>query len=166
MTAITAQDLRRINEDIWSAMLGLPLVHGDTRPVADGARRVTGLVQITGAWTGAVGLQLSDELARRATAIMFDVDVADASIEDTRDAVGELANVTAGNVKSLVGSPAQLSLPSVTVGVDYEIAIPGAHVREKVGFRCDAGRMIVTVLEQDGRDGRVARSPLSRRSTP
>ena len=146
---VTAQEIQGITDQIWTSVLGLEIAPHDPGDAPEGAT-VTGLVQITGSWTGAVAIGLTYRLASRATAIMLGLPVNDTTAEDVWDAVGELANMTGGNVTSLVGEPARLSLPTVTAGIDYCIAIPGAVVRQQVRFRCGEGRIAVTVLQGNG----------------
>lgn len=108
----------------------------------------TGCILITGDWEGAVTLDLPSGLARRAGAIMFGGspdEVADAEI---RDVVGELTNITGGNVKALVGGTCQLSLPAVTEGADYLMSLPGSSVVNRVQLDCDGELLLVTVLER------------------
>jgi len=154
---VAAEELEQIAGDIWSTMLGLDLRAGGSDPAvavavapdAQGRRRVfTGCILITGDWEGAVTLDLPSGLARRAGAIMFGGspdEVADAEI---RDVVGELTNITGGNVKALVGGTCQLSLPSVTEGADYLMSLPGSSVMNRVRLECDGEQLLVTVLER------------------
>lgn len=51
---------------------------------------VTGSVQITGKWTGAIVLSLPSSLVNALTETMFSLEPGKASIEDKKDAVGEL----------------------------------------------------------------------------
>jgi chemotaxis protein CheX len=150
---VADEELEQIAGDIWSTILGLDLRPAGTAlapapPAGDGPRVFTGCILITGDWEGAVTLDLPSGLARRAGAIMFGSapeDVADAEI---RDVVGELTNMTGGNVKALVGGTCQLSLPAVTEGVDYLLSLPGSSVVNRVQLDCDGQTLLVTVLER------------------
>jgi chemotaxis protein CheX len=53
--------------------------------------------------------------ARNVAAALLGVDLDDVTPEDVRDALGELANIIGGNVKSLMPEPAALSLPVVLI---------------------------------------------------
>ena len=72
-------------------------------------------------------LQVPEAVARRAAAVMFELDASAASLEDMQDAVGELTNMTGGNVKALLEGQCALSLPAVVEGRDYSIPCPGAR---------------------------------------
>jgi chemotaxis protein CheX len=145
----TTVDLARIAEDIWAAMLGLELhvTHELAEPDPQ-VRLVTGAVQITGDWEGAVTVQGSESFARRAAAAMFMMDVDDVGDEELSDTVGELANMVGGNVKSELGGSAQLSLPAVTIGREYTLSVPGSATRDLVTLDCDGDRIVLTLLQR------------------
>jgi chemotaxis protein CheX len=145
---LTDVDLHRISADIWAAILGLELKPNPALDTYDADQRVvTGCVHITGDWEGAVTVQLSETLARQATALMFAMEPGEVDEEEVADTVGELANMTGGNVKSLLGGSCQLSLPSVTTGRDYHVSIPGAVARDRAAADA-AGELVVTTLLQ------------------
>ena len=129
---LTQVDLHQIAADIWAAILGLELKPNPATEAHDPDDRVvTGCVQITGDWAGAVTVQCSDRLARRATSLMFAMEEDEVSDEEINDTIGELANMTGGNVKSLLAGSCQLSLPSVTSGREYSVVIPSASPSPK-----------------------------------
>lgn len=147
--SIAPADLDRISNDIWAATLGLELAEAPPEAEFDHETvAYTGQVQLTGAWTGAVLVELSGALAATATATMFGLDPGEAvDDDDVADTVGELANMTGGNVKALLPSPCALSLPSVTVGCRYRVAVPGSKVVERLRYHCEGELLALTVLE-------------------
>lgn len=154
-TTDLAIDLPRIAGDIWAAMLGLELqdvpapADPTTVPGHDPTERiVTGVVQISGDWQGAVTVQLSHAFARRAAGLMFGMDDDEVTDEEVNDTVGELANMTGGNVKSLLAGSCQLSLPSVTTGLDYQVSIPGTRTTDRRGLDCDGELVVLGLLER------------------
>jgi chemotaxis protein CheX len=106
-------------------------------------------VQITGDHEAAVTVQCSERLARSATAGMFGLEVDDVDDEDVSDCVGEVANMTGGNVKSALEGSCQLSLPSVTTGRDYQVTVRGSRVTGRVAFLCDGELLVVSLLQRD-----------------
>ena len=109
---VEEQDIRDITDAVWLNVLQTP-----TEPLGK-ASVLTGVVlaacvQLTGAWTGAVTIQCSPRVARAAAGMMFQVDPAETSGDDVRDALGELVNMVGGNIKALLPGPTQLSLPLV-----------------------------------------------------
>lgn len=162
---VQASNLAQINDEIWGAVLGMvlePAGPEDAQP--EGEELVTGQVQITGEWSGAVFIELSASLARKATAAMFFTEPDEVSEEDLLDAVGELANMTGGNVKAQLEGPHALSLPSVTSGRRYRVSMPGTRVAGRVSQCCDGQLLTTTVIESgaapkaDGADAQVLAS--------
>jgi chemotaxis protein CheX len=113
-TAPTDDDLRVITEELWSSYLD---IDGD-RPLmsASGADPVMGIsaaVSVTGGWNGHVIVECSAAAAREATAAMLGIVAAEVGDADIADALGEMANVVGGSVKSLLPDDCALSLPHV-----------------------------------------------------
>jgi chemotaxis protein CheX len=79
---------------------------------------------------------------------MFGCDGDELADDEVGDAVGEIANMTGGNLKSLLGGSCHMSLPSVTIGNDYTVNIPGSAVRDRSGMTCDGHNLLLTILEQ------------------
>jgi chemotaxis protein CheX len=107
-------DLRMIAEQVWSSYLdhdGMsPLIPvAAEKPSAD----VSASVSVTGAWRGHVVVRCSEAAARKAAAALLGVELEDVTPDDVTDALGELANIIGGNVKSLLPEPCALSLPHV-----------------------------------------------------
>ncbi len=69
------------------------------------------------------------------------------------DALGELTNVFAGNIKALLAQPSSISLPTVAFGPSYEIGVVGATVVARVSFVCEGHPLVVTILERDDEIG-------------
>ena len=145
--SITAEALRRINTDIWTTALGLPLDDVSGAAFERHALVYTGQVQITGAWTGTVLVELTEPLAQLVAATMFGLEPGELAEDDVADTVGELGNMTGGNVKALMPGVCSLSLPSVTVGTRYRVAVPGSKVRERLTHTCEGELLAVTILE-------------------
>jgi chemotaxis protein CheX len=115
--APTTEDLLEITSEVWSSYLD---VEGD-QPllplVTPGeARGVCASVSLTGAWRGHVVVVCSANASREAAAALMGIDTDSVSDEDVADALGELANVIGGNLKSLLPEPSALSLPHVVSG--------------------------------------------------
>lgn len=93
---ITYIDLCQLTRAIWESTLGL-----EVQPIPGAglseqqAGIVTGRVQITGAWLGAVLLECSEELAKKVAHAMFGLDSNEPTPEEVRDALAEITNVTA-----------------------------------------------------------------------
>jgi hypothetical protein len=55
--------------------------------------------------------------------------------------------MTGGGIKALVPGLAQLSLPTVVKGADYEIKIPRSHPIKELWFTANQDAIIITVFE-------------------
>ena len=142
------EDLGQIVTDIWSSKLGFPVQPRGEPVVVNGTRHLSASVQISGGWDGTVLVSCAEELARKVAASMFDAAEDATSDDEIRDALGEVANMTAGNVKALVESYCRLSLPMVAEGRELAISIPGSRVIAEASFDCADAPLTVEVYEK------------------
>jgi chemotaxis protein CheX len=112
-------ELLAIAEMVWTSYLDPtgehPLVVDGVPDPGTGPAEVVATVAISGAWDGRVLLCFSPPAARRAAAALLGIEEADEVGDgDVADAIGELANIIGGGVKSLMPQPTALSLPAVS----------------------------------------------------
>ena len=148
------EEIVSLTQYIWGATLNLDAIPGVASTTTMGGRTLDGVINITGAWAGALVLQVPEHLARRSAAVMFELDETVATLEDMQDAVGELTNMTGGNVKALLEGACHLSLPAVVEGRDYSIRVPGSEAITRVTFDVDGEAFVVSLLTR--RTGRRA----------
>ena len=135
---VRKEDVYQITESVWNSMLGLQM-----RPAKNALPKtlrghfLTGYVEITGAWQGVFSLDCSLQLARRIATIMFKFETAEASIEDVRDALGELANIAGGNIKGLLPSPCSLALPVVVDTANKSIHLSAGYIVAHMDLECE-----------------------------
>jgi chemotaxis protein CheX len=146
---IQENDVRQATEEIWGGMLQIQLAPGGSHGNSSGG--IGACVQITGAWEGAVRVDCSLELARLATARFLAVEPEQVDITQIRDAMGELANMSAGGVKPLLPRPCQLSLPSVADGGNYTLTVPHGEVILETGFDFQGEPLRISVLQRKAR---------------
>ncbi len=132
--------------EIWGSMLEL-----DTAPIEaceprDLGREVRAAVQITGSWEGAVVLECEDAVAAAFTAAMLGLGEEKPDESDVKDVVGELANMVGGNLKAALGAEARLSLPTVVVGANLEVSVPGSVVQAQTAYATGVGCFSVVVV--------------------
>lgn len=140
-------EITQVASVVWDSVLGLSLTRREDLPQPP-ERIVAGTVQFSGAWEGAITIETSADFARRAAATMFGVDPDAASVADTQDAIGELANMTGGNVKSLLPEPCRLSLPTVVEGSDVSTRLPGGELLTSVAFDCNGDPLVVRLIKK------------------
>lgn len=149
--SLSTDELNEIAIEVWSSMADIWLIPSPeiVRPNKT-AGYVVSSVQVQGAWEGAVRLDMDMRLAMGTTAQLLGVQEADVSLEDMRDAAGELANMTGGGLKALMPQPCSLSLPTVATGdASFEFEIRHGRVILETSLSSDLGRLLVTVIEKE-----------------
>ena len=145
------EEILQIVQSIWMSILDLEIrldSSADGRLREGTGRSLTGCVQLTGDFEGAALLDCTGELARRVAAVMFEEQPDALSIAEVQDALGELTNMVAGNIKPLLSGSSRLSLPSVVEGSDYSVIVPGSRALLQVGFECEGEPLMVTLAER------------------
>ncbi len=139
-------EITQIVQDVFLAMLHSGVEAGpvDWDPPAG---TVTAAIFFAGSWRGAVLLEASEELARLWTAQLMGIPAPDAFTDDVRDTVGELVNMIAGNLKSVVPSGVAISIPSVVQGLQYSMRLCGGNLFNRQSFFCIGGPFRVTFVE-------------------
>lgn len=95
---------------IWETSLGLPLEPADVAIADKSSLPWLGAVAwIGGSWTGNVRIGFSKELAFKVAVKLLDTTTP--SIPQVADALRELANMTAGNLKSVLPGKCGLATP-------------------------------------------------------
>jgi len=109
---------------------------------------ISASVGFVGEIGGALHLCFSDDFATFSTSHMLGLSAADVAAEGdavVNDAIGELANMTAGSFKNGLGDlgyPCKLTLPMIVRGRDLAISCPGTSLRFLYGFDCAGHRLI------------------------
>jgi chemotaxis protein CheX len=116
--------------DVFQTMLGTDLeifdAYADLSPFVES--EVTGFIPLTGSMTGYVSIHASREQCRDFTARLIGCDLEEIESDaDIGDAVGEIANMIAGSVKSgLVSTGAiEIALPTVSLTPKASLRVQG-----------------------------------------
>ncbi|HVN28304.1 MAG TPA: chemotaxis protein CheX [Candidatus Binataceae bacterium] len=141
------EDIHQLADRIWESMFGSPMERLAGEGTSDDERFLTGCVQLTGAWDGAAVVRCSYRLASQLAAMMLGAE--DLALEEVCDAVGELANLTAGAVQALMPSPSELSPPSVVEGKEYKLVLPRCGIMNQAYFRFNDEPFTILVYEAD-----------------
>ena len=141
-------EITEYTESIWSSTLALDVEPSAKTFEPKGKENtLAGCVQITGTWEGTVAIVCPMNLAKKVSAIMFGIDENEAGDEEIQDAIGELANMTGGNIKSLLPEPCYLSLPAVAI-TDHGFRVPGSKLVTQINFACDDNLFMVSLLKR------------------
>ncbi len=146
----TDNDICQITTSIWDLMLGLDVQRCPQTVLPDNGqdRFMTGSVDITGAWEGTVAVHCPTGLSRHAASVMFGKVETNVTEFEIQDAVGELANMVSGNLKTLLPSPSFLSLPSVMDGLGNALEESDSELHTQITWDCEGQSLMVTVLEK------------------
>lgn len=120
MSVIDDPTVHELVDAVFSTTLGMP-----AQPAAPGSTEETlaASVSIVGEWEGDIILLLPRAVAEAAARRMFMLSEGDAlSVDDTRDAVGELTNQVAGSLKAVLPGPSDLDVPTLHA---HDEGIPG-----------------------------------------
>ena len=106
---------------------------------------VSGIIGLSGGARGSVVISFPKEVALKIVTAFAGIE-SKCLDEDFCDAIGELANMVAGNAKKdLEGLNVSISIPSVVLGRDHRIVTERKTPCIAVPFVCDHGRFVIEV---------------------
>lgn len=140
-------------QEIFSSMVMLEI---NLDKIDEGAENlllqkgISGVIGFAGTHKGLLAIHLPEKTAIGVTSSFLGLEVA--SIDaDVEDAVGELANMLGGSVKSILsekGRDIELSLPSTVKGDDYSFQVNKNAVKHLLAFSSAAGNFSIEVQLQ------------------
>jgi hypothetical protein len=145
MTKLLDDDILTVARTLGESFLEAPL-DPLLGPPPDGATSQGSRVDITGAFCGSVVVGCSEVLARRLAAQMFGLAEASVTTGEINDAIRELANVVAGNLKILMPPPSEIGLPR---DVD-ELSGEEQFLVNRMAFLCAGEPLVISVHEHAG----------------
>lgn len=128
-------------QDVFSTMLGVELERETCGGRSAIQSNLTSMIGLGGGIRGVLAIHCPAAVARGITAGFLGMEVEELN-EDVKDAIGEIANMVAGNLK----------VSYAAVGVDVELAIPTTIVGEKyrISGIAEAKRFIESMKTADG----------------
>lgn len=142
-------ELGELTARVWETVLGFK----PSPAAGDGgleARRevLIGTVTFTGAWEGVLSLFCPVLLAREAAAVIFEIDSLSTTIPQAAETIGELTNISGGNLKPVLPPPVDLGLPIVTIGDHMTQILPGEELVKRIYLDCRGHRMEVRLTKR------------------
>ncbi|MEJ2638241.1 MAG: chemotaxis protein CheX [Desulfosarcinaceae bacterium] len=120
--------------------LGQPALKKDRTPSFE----ISSIIGLSGNVSGCVVINLSTPVALQLVSALLGDTVTEID-EDTIDAIGEIANMIAGNAKTdFPGENNAISVPSVVTG-KHEVSYPSGLPIIAIPCETDAGQMVVEV---------------------
>ena len=120
-----AQNIINSTQEIFSSMIMLDVTPGE--PFSRGREMlqdsISGIIGLAGTTKGLLAIHLPKPVALAVTTAFLGMDVEEID-EDVCDAIGELANMLGGSLKSALdpkGSDIKLSMPSAIHGEEYSV---------------------------------------------
>lgn len=146
------QEVAEYVEFVWDKTLGLPIFVDETEgePTPSKEPTHTGIVQIGGDWAGAISIELERGLALQAASSMFQMALEQVGEEDTIDVLSEIANIVAGNIKSVLPGESALMIPIVAIATAPSISMAESDLVTCVRFRCQDQLMTVRIHQKRG----------------
>lgn len=139
------EEIKQFVTDIWSTFLSVKVTPTSTpfKPKGQG-NTLAGCVQITGEWQGSVTLYAPKEIGRKIAATMYSLDETKVDNQQIQDVIGEITNILAGNIKSILPAPCSISLPCVAI-TDFNLHHPGSEMLSTVNFDCEGLPFLVVM---------------------
>jgi chemotaxis protein CheX len=161
-------EVRQITAETWKIILGEELEPATKRvtPV-EIEDSMAACALIAGDWQLAVVIYCSSAVARHVATVMFGSDEMETSAADVNDAMCEMINIIAGNVKGVLSGSSHLALPNLIKGQDFKLMFPRHVLLSEADFMCNGEPVLVIVLGEDriaagnrnqGADGAATRS--------
>lgn len=120
-----AQHIIDSTQEIFSSMIMLDVTPGEPFQRNDDLLKnsISGIIGLAGSTKGLLAIHLPNPAALAITEAFLGMAVEEID-EDVRDAIGELANMLGGSLKSVLdpgGGGVQLSMPSAVHGEEYSV---------------------------------------------
>ncbi len=109
------------------------------------AADVSGIIGFSGDAAGAVVISFANDVACKAASSFAGIEI-DENHPDFADAIGELANMVAGNAKKeFTDFNIKISLPSVVIGEKFVVSNSKTTPRIVIPCKCELGEVYVEV---------------------
>ena len=135
-----------IVREVFSTMLRI-----EAQPLEDptpdpGDHPVVGCIHFAGPWKGALLLGCAPQQAAAFAAELVGIEPPDEVNDDVRDAIGEITNMIAGNLKSMLPAGTELSAHSVVEGKSFTLKVCGGNETMQLRFNSDRGPFSITLV--------------------
>lgn len=114
---IQREELMELVDQTWQVLFGEALEPSEA-PLS-GCEGVRAIVAIRGEWNGQVVVEFEHATAENVACRLLEAKPGELEDAEILDAAGEIANILAGNLKSMVPQPSSLGIPQV-VAIDLD----------------------------------------------
>jgi chemotaxis protein CheX len=142
-----AEQIAEATREIFSSMIMLDVTSKEAIKRTDPTfnNSISGMVGLAGSVKGNLSIHMPEQVAASVTTAFLGMDV-ESIDEDVCDAIGELANMLAGAVKTALdpgGSEIKLSMPSTVYGEEYSLDCQKCGINVLVPFDLDGAEFSV-----------------------
>jgi chemotaxis protein CheX len=137
-------------KDVFSTMLMLDIEGRDLsgKPKSTIQSNLTSMIGLGGGIRGMLAVHCPAAVAKSITGSFLGMDV-DEIDEDVKDAIGEIANMVAGNLKvsyADAGLNIELAIPTSVIGDSFKICGLSGAKRHNVSFQMESGTFWIELL--------------------
>lgn len=120
--------------------LGKPSIKKDNVP----SHEISGIIGLSGGVSGCVVISLSEAIALQLASALLDEELTEVD-EDCTDAIGEIANMIAGNAKTdFPVDNASISAPTVVIG-KHKMSFPSGIPIISIPCETDHGKLVIDI---------------------
>jgi len=112
---------------------------------------ISGLVGMAGCYRGMLAIHCSSRVAKDITGNFLGIDIEEVD-DDVKDAIGEMANMLAGSIKTSLsrkGKEIKLSIPSAVGGPEYTLEFQNSVDQVLMPFSMAGGTFMVELQLQE-----------------
>lgn len=147
------QSVVTATQEIFETMLMMEAIPGEPLSKRENPLRatITGMVGMAGGYRGLLAIHTPDAVAKAITSTFLGMEIDDIN-DDVKDAMGEMANMLAGCVKTSLaknGKDVKLSIPSAICGQEYTLECPDDGIGVIVPFSLPEGNFTVELRLQE-----------------
>ncbi len=137
-------------KDVFSSMLMMEIEGLDlsNQPRSKIPSNLTSMIGLGGGIRGLLAVHCPAEVAQSITGSFLGMEVKEID-EDVKDAIGEIANMVAGNLKIAyadAGLNIELAIPTTVIGDSFRISGIGGARRHNVSFKMESGTFWIELL--------------------
>jgi chemotaxis protein CheX len=133
-------------QNVFKTMIDIPITLG--KPLIKKGKaadhEVSGIIGLSGEVTGSVVISLSEKVALRLASAMLHEEITEIEGDGT-DAIGEIANMIAGNAKAKFPTDkTTLSVPNVIIG-KHKVSYPSGIPIISIPCETESGNVVVDI---------------------
>ncbi len=145
-----SKEIVAATQDVFSTMLMLDVEGEDVSALGKSSiqSNITSMIGLGSGIRGMLAVHCPAVVAKAITGSFLGMEVEELD-EDVKDAIGEIANMVAGNLKIAYGNAGvnvELAIPTTVIGDSFRISGIAGAKRHYISFQLDSGTFWVELL--------------------